>query len=106
MLDSCAAAGFSPDFVVQSEDYATAQGFVAAGLGVGLMPMLGLRARHPGVVVRRVRGPEPFRVISAAVREIAFEHPALRALVKALRGAARLTDAPTQEAAATTAPEL
>ncbi|MEU6531068.1 LysR family transcriptional regulator [Streptomyces sp. NPDC046928] len=106
VLDSCAAAGFSPDFVVQSEDYATAQGFVAAGLGVGLMPMLGLRARHPGVVVRRVRGPEPFRVISAAVREIAFEHPALRALVKALRGAARLTDAPTQEAAATTAPEL
>ncbi|MEU7721634.1 LysR family transcriptional regulator [Streptomyces tibetensis] len=89
VIDSCAAAGFSPDFVIQSEDYATAQGFVAAGLGVGLMPMLGLRTRHPGVVVRPVRGPEPFRVISAAVRETALEQPALRGLLEALRSAAR-----------------
>ncbi|MFB7338153.1 LysR family transcriptional regulator [Streptomyces adustus] len=88
VIDSCAAAGFSPDFVIQSEDYATAQGFVAAGLGVGLMPRLGLRNRHPGVVVRPVRNPEPVRVISAAVREIAFEQPALRGLLSALREAA------------------
>ncbi|PZH06887.1 LysR family transcriptional regulator [Streptomyces sp. NTH33] len=88
VIDSCAAAGFSPDFVVKSEDYATAQGFVAAGLGVGLMPRLGLRGRHPGVVVRPVRNPEPVRVISAAVRETALEQPALRGLLEALRDAA------------------
>ncbi|MGW2827394.1 LysR family transcriptional regulator [Streptomyces sp. NPDC001443] len=88
VIDSCAAAGFSPDFVIQSEDYATAQGFVAAGLGVGLMPRLGLRNPHPGVVVRPVRNPEPIRVISTAVREIAFEQPALRGLLAALREAA------------------
>ncbi|MBB0231467.1 LysR family transcriptional regulator [Streptomyces calidiresistens] len=88
VIDSCAAAGFSPDFVVGSEDHATAQGFVAAGLGVGLMPGLGLRARHPGVVVRPVRNPEPIRVISAAVRETALEQPALRGLLEALRDAA------------------
>jgi DNA-binding transcriptional LysR family regulator len=92
VIDSCAAAGFSPDFVIQSEDYATAQGFVAAGLGVGLMPRLGLRTRHPGVVVRPVRGPEPFRVISAAVRDTALEQPALRGLLEALRSAARAAD--------------
>ncbi|WP_406374685.1 LysR family transcriptional regulator [Streptomyces sp. NBC_00647] len=92
VIDSCAAAGFSPDFVIQSEDYATAQGFVAAGLGVGLMPRLGLRSRHPGVVVRPVRNPEPVRVISAAAREIAFEQPALRGLLDALRDAATTAD--------------
>ncbi|MFE9173552.1 LysR substrate-binding domain-containing protein [Streptomyces kebangsaanensis] len=91
VIDSCAAAGFSPDFVIRSEDYATAQSFVAAGLGVGLMPRLGLRGRHPGVVVRPVRNPEPVRVISAAVRKTALEQPALRSLLQALRDAA---DAP------------
>ncbi|MBW1603816.1 LysR family transcriptional regulator [Streptomyces sp. JJ66] len=88
VIDSCAAAGFSPDFAIRSEDYATAQGFVAAGLGVGLMPRLGLRNRHPGVVVRPVRNPEPLRVISAVVRETALEQPALRGLLDALRAAA------------------
>jgi DNA-binding transcriptional LysR family regulator len=38
IIDACAAAGFSPNFVAQSEDYATGQGFVAAGLGVSLIP--------------------------------------------------------------------
>lgn len=88
VIDSCAAAGFSPDFVIQSEDYATAQGFVAAGLGIGLMPRLGVRTPHPGVVLRPVRNPEPVRVISAAVRETALERPALRGLLDALREAA------------------
>ncbi|WP_130796635.1 LysR family transcriptional regulator [Streptomyces otsuchiensis] len=88
VIDSCASAGFSPDFVIQSEDYATAQGFVAAGLGIGLMPGLGLRAPHPEVVVRPVRNPEPVRVISAAVRVTAMERPALRDLLAALREAA------------------
>ncbi|WP_212912742.1 LysR family transcriptional regulator [Streptomyces sp. TS71-3] len=88
VLAGCAAAGFSPDFVVESEDYATAQGFVAAGLGVGLMPRLGLRNPHPGVVLRPVRGPEPVRVISAVVRETSLEQTALRGLLDALRDAA------------------
>ncbi|MFJ1604290.1 LysR substrate-binding domain-containing protein [Streptomyces sp. NPDC088253] len=90
-LDACAAAGFRPSFAVQSEDYATAQGFVAAGLGVSLIPRLGLGSRHPGVVVRKVRAPEPVRVLHAAVREAApgaADRPALRGLLDALRGAA------------------
>ncbi|MFF7644303.1 LysR substrate-binding domain-containing protein [Streptomyces canus] len=98
VIDSCAAAGFSPDFVIRSEDYATAQGFVAAGLGVGLMPRLGLRGGHPGVVVRPVRNPEPVRVISAVARETALDQPALRGLLSALRDAAA-TAPPTVPAA-------
>ncbi|MEV0740610.1 LysR family transcriptional regulator [Streptomyces sp. NPDC050549] len=87
-LGACAAAGFRPGFAVQSEDYVTAQGFVAAGLGVTLIPRLGLGSRHPDVVVRVVRDPEPVRTIHAAVRGTAPPQPALRAFLRALRDAA------------------
>lgn len=91
VLEACAAAGFSPDFVVESEDYATAQGFVAAGLGIGLMPRMGLGNRHPGVVVREVRDPQPVRAVYAAVRKVSMGRPAVRDLLDALRqGAAPL----------------
>ncbi|MEI5524503.1 LysR family transcriptional regulator [Streptomyces brasiliscabiei] len=87
-LEACAEAGFRPRFAVESEDYATAQGFVAAGLGVGLVPRLGLGSPHPDVVVRRFTGPEPRRSIHAAVRATAPPQPALRTFVEALREAA------------------
>jgi DNA-binding transcriptional LysR family regulator len=88
VLDACAAAGFTPGFVVEAEDYANAQSFVAAGLGVSLIPRLGLENPHPGVVVRRVTKPEPIRVIQAAVRESALDQPATRCLLDALDTAA------------------
>ncbi|MFJ9691258.1 LysR family transcriptional regulator [Kitasatospora sp. NPDC101183] len=88
VLEACGAAGFSPGFVVESGDYATAQGFVAAGLGVALIPELGLGSRHPGVVVRRVLRPEPVRAIQAVVREPLPARPALRSLLDALGDAA------------------
>ncbi|WP_225891183.1 LysR family transcriptional regulator [Streptomyces dioscori] len=86
-LSACEAAGFRPRFVVESGDYVTAQGFVAAGLGVSLVPRLGLGSRHPGVVVREIRRPEPVRSIFAAVREAAEPTPALRSFLEALREA-------------------
>ncbi|MET8331696.1 LysR family transcriptional regulator [Streptomyces sp. NPDC005181] len=89
VVEGCAAAGFSPNFVVESEDYATAQGFVAAGLGISLIPTMGLANRHPAVVVRKVRKPEPMRVIHAAVRETSLGRPALRGLLAALRNVPR-----------------
>ncbi|MFI9833956.1 LysR family transcriptional regulator [Streptomyces sp. NPDC051913] len=88
-LSACEAAGFRPRFVVESEDYVTAQGFVAAGLGVSLIPRLGLRnGVSEGVVVRELRAPEPTRSIYAAVRETAPPQPALRAFIAAMRSAA------------------
>jgi DNA-binding transcriptional LysR family regulator len=89
ILDACAAAGFSPNFVVQSDDYTTAQGFVAAGLGICLVPRMGLGSRHPAVVVRRIRGPEPTRSIYAITPETRLANPAVRSLLNALQDAAR-----------------
>jgi DNA-binding transcriptional LysR family regulator len=88
MLDSFAAAGFVPNFVVESDDYPTAQGFVAAGLGVAMMPRLGLDTVHSGVVVRPMGNPRPVRSIYAAIAEGVVDQPAVRGMVEALRAAA------------------
>ena len=81
-------AGFRPAFAVASADPATAQGFVAAGVGVALIPRLALRSRRPDVVVRSVRSPEPIRRVHATVRESALAQSALRTLLDALAEAA------------------
>lgn len=88
VVDACAAAGFTPNLVVEADDYPTAQGFVAAGLGVTIVPKLGLGVVHPGVVVRKLRRPEPNRAIGAAVRVDTLTSPAVRTLLSALRTAA------------------
>ncbi|WP_051852345.1 LysR substrate-binding domain-containing protein [Streptomyces aureocirculatus] len=103
VLDACGAAGFTPDFVMDSGDYATAQGFVAAGVGVALVPATGLMPQaatasvlpHPGLAVRAVRDPVPVRSIWAAVRATAPRNPVLQAFLEALREAA--TTARTSE---------
>ena len=85
VLDACAAAGFTPDIAVECEEYGAAQGFVAAGLGISLIPLMGLGSRLPNVVVRKIRGPEPVRSIHAAVRESSLSLPAVRDLLTALQ---------------------
>ncbi|TCO65449.1 LysR family transcriptional regulator [Actinocrispum wychmicini] len=82
--NACAAAGFTPHFSVEAEDYQTAQGFVAAGLGVALIPRLGLDNPHSGVVARRVRKPTVVREIYAAIRQSNAENPAVKAFLSAL----------------------
>ncbi|MFD9904656.1 LysR family transcriptional regulator [Streptomyces sp. NPDC059063] len=86
VLDACGAAGFTPDFVVDSGDYATARGFAAADMGVTLIPDLGLDPTAPAdVAVREVTHPEPIRSIWAAVRTTSPTGPALGTLLKALK---------------------
>ena len=57
-IDSaCMRAGFRPAYAIEADEYPTAQGFVAAGLGVALVPMLALGSSlHPDVTVRRLEG--------------------------------------------------
>lgn len=88
LLDACAAAGFCPKTAVECDDYQTAQGFVVAGLGISLIPRLGLGTVASGAVVRPVRHPEPVRQIYAAVPEFTIDQPATASLLRGLRLAA------------------
>jgi DNA-binding transcriptional LysR family regulator len=91
LLDACASAGFSPSFSLQCNDYQTAQGFVAAGLGISMVPRLGLGTVVAGTVVRSVRHPEPVRHIYAAVPEFTADQPATASLIRCLRAVAQRT---------------
>lgn len=88
-LDACRAAGFEPNYTVQADEYPTTQGFVSAGLGVALIPALGLGTLHEGVVVKRLPGPGPLRHIYAAARRVRGREVVVRAAFQALRTAAR-----------------
>ncbi|MEU6270191.1 LysR family transcriptional regulator [Saccharopolyspora shandongensis] len=84
LRDAYGSAGFTPKVVVETDGTYSAQGFVAAGMGVALVPRLGLDVVHPGVVVRAVRNPEPARRLYAAVRETVADLPATRSLLATL----------------------
>src|SRR5918996_1241392 len=67
-------AGFEPRIAFHSEDYNVIKGFVAAGLGVTVLPELA--ADHPEIELRDVRGAKPTRRIWAVTRESEARPPA------------------------------
>ena len=77
--DLCAQAGFTPSVVFQGDDLSTVRGFVAAGLGVAIIPAP--RAGSP----EAVSGPVVYREIPdpAASREICLTWSAERRLLPA-----------------------
>ena len=79
-----ASAGFTPHVALEADSPYAAQGFVAAGLGVALLPRLGLDVVHPGVVVRVLQRPEPLRRLYVGVREAVADQPATRTMLSAL----------------------
>lgn len=48
LIEACHAAGFSPPFHVEAHDYPTALAFVAAGVGLTVLPRLGRGSCHRG----------------------------------------------------------
>ncbi len=84
----CRRAGFSPRIVAESNEFSVTQGYVSAGMGVSLVPLLALGALRPGVVVRRF-GPELApRHIWMATRPALRDQPQVQEMTKALRAAA------------------
>lgn len=81
LVNACASAGFSPTFHVEAHDYPTAIAFVAAGIGITVMPSLGAIHLPEGLRVVPVVRPTPVRSIQALVRDaVASSRPAMRAL--------------------------
>ncbi|GAA2808391.1 LysR family transcriptional regulator [Saccharopolyspora taberi] len=88
LADAFACAGFTPRVAVTTDGSYSAQGFVAAGLGIALLPGLGLDVVHPDVVAVPLRGAKPARRIHVAVREAVLEQPATQAMLTALKDVA------------------
>lgn len=83
------SAGFTPRRAVESDEYWAAQGFVAAGLGLALIPTLALGVLHPGVAVRRLATSiEPVRHVLAATRPAIAGTAGVRTMLTALRATA------------------
>ncbi|MGA3215036.1 MAG: LysR family transcriptional regulator [Acidimicrobiales bacterium] len=86
---ACAQAGFRPVYAIEADEYPTAQGFVAAGLGVAFVPMLALGSSlHPGVAVRRLKGAQPARQVWALTRRAIIDQVPILAMLSCLQTAA------------------
>ncbi len=83
-LRACHAAGFEPRIAFQNDDYQAILGFVAAGVGVALIPDMVARGMRPDVVVRELDPPPPARPIMAAF-PVGFRPPAADAMLGVLR---------------------
>lgn len=88
LLDSCAAAGFSPPFFVETHDYRSAMAFVAAGVGITVLPALGAADPPPGVTPVPIVRPTPVRSIHLVVRRSVEDTPPGRLAIRLLRDAA------------------
>jgi DNA-binding transcriptional LysR family regulator len=84
LLRLCAEAGFAPRSGPRTANYATAQGLVAAGLGVALVPGLALDYPRSDVVARPLRT-RPVRTVFAAAASRAPAPAGVTALVDLLR---------------------
>jgi len=65
-LRACHDAGFEPRVAFENDDYAAIQGFIAAGVGVALIPQLALQGVRDDVVVRSLGARAPLRRVVAA----------------------------------------
>ncbi|MFY1655809.1 LysR family transcriptional regulator [Micromonospora sp. WMMD1274] len=84
LIEACTAAGFSPAFRVEAHDYPTALAFVAAGIGLTVLPALGAVHLPDDVTRVRVVRPTPIRSIHVVVHNAVEHTPAVRTAVAAL----------------------
>jgi DNA-binding transcriptional LysR family regulator len=83
-LRACHAAGFEPQIAFQNDDYPAILGFVAAGVGVALVPDMVARGAREDVVIRPLDPAAPSRPIHAAL-PTGYRSPTAAAMVNVLR---------------------
>jgi molybdate transport repressor ModE-like protein len=81
---ACHAAGFEPRISFENDDYHAVLGFVAAGVGISLIPDLVARTARRDVVIRSIGPDAPVRQIMAAVPG-GYRPPAAEAMLEVLR---------------------
>ncbi|MEU4412224.1 LysR family transcriptional regulator [Nocardia salmonicida] len=75
MLNACAAAGFTPRFVVETTDYPSALRFVARGVGITVVPRLGATDLPSGARALELTNPTPRRTICAHIKDSESYNP-------------------------------
>jgi DNA-binding transcriptional LysR family regulator len=89
LLDAALREGFRPRVAHVVAEWTAKQGYVAAGLGVALVPALAAASVRPDVVLRPVLDEgAPARAVYAATERGRSSTPAVEAFVAALREAA------------------
>jgi DNA-binding transcriptional LysR family regulator len=88
---ACRAAGFEPNIVFRSDDHMAVQGFVAAGLGVAVVPQLTLPTARADIAIRplEVEGDLLTRRVGAAMPAGRYRGPAAAAMVEILENVCR-----------------
>jgi DNA-binding transcriptional LysR family regulator len=88
LVEACTAAGFRPPFHVEAHDYPTALAFVAAGIGITVLPEIGAIHLPAGTCAVSVVRPVPVRSILAVVRDAVAHTPPVLATCEELRAIA------------------
>jgi DNA-binding transcriptional LysR family regulator len=81
---ACVNAGFEPHVAFESDDFATVQGLVAAGVGVALIPDLGFATVRDDIAILELADKMPPRRIQAAALP-GYRSPATEAMLAVLR---------------------
>jgi DNA-binding transcriptional LysR family regulator len=83
---ACRAAGFEPRIVFRSDDHMAVQGFVAAGLGIAVVPQLALATARRDIVIRalEVEGDLLTRQVGVAMAAATYRPPGVAAMVAIL----------------------
>jgi DNA-binding transcriptional LysR family regulator len=84
LMAAAQAAGFEPRIAFHSDDYLAVQGFIAAGVGVALIPDLALVSVRDDIVIRSLGARPPVRKILAATPTGAHRSVATQALLDLL----------------------
>lgn len=83
-LRACHDAGFEPRIAFQNDDYPVILGFVAAGVGVALVPDMVTRVLRDDVVVRELDPSPPARPIQAVI-PAGYRTPPTAAMLEVMR---------------------
>ncbi|TYL50526.1 LysR family transcriptional regulator [Agromyces mariniharenae] len=88
VLTACTARGFSPRFRIAAPDYATAFDYVAQGIGVTVLPRLGVHLLPSGVTAVSLADDDVRRRIMLRVKRSMRTNPAAQRAAELLRAAA------------------
>ncbi len=99
-IDACAAAGFTPKFVVETTDHPAALRFVARGIGLTVLPRLGAVELPSGTVAVPLVNPTPQRTICALVKDSQACAPVVIRTLELLRACAAESCSPRRSAEA------